>query len=326
MVERAQAAGISIQYSEQVMVSDYDKDAGIIFLNPNRKLPDVVIALAGELRSVWQQETGAGVYPLAFDPDQAILINRLQIADRAVAMVRTGWELSLADYKSVWSRLENSSLEDVARSFAREAYLDFRTLNNGEAASAAFETWFMSERCREHDRSLIQTMLTESYTKKTLGQDGISNMTVLKLIGRLGEMPFGKNYLAQYAGLITQDPLFTNVRDRSNANFLWFIKFEQSFRGVEQELQSSPDHNSGSPESQGGGLSSQQSDKRERNAHSTDKQTLNRFDSNSQDAENVISLQFEREEGEIPENLEPKWAGGDGYGGSASIVIFPENT
>jgi hypothetical protein len=54
----------------------------------------------------------------------------------------------------------------------------------------------------------------------------------------LGEQPFGKNYLAPYAQMIIEDPVFTEVRDRSNANFLWFIKFERSFRETEQALQS----------------------------------------------------------------------------------------
>ena len=37
------------------------------------------------------------------------------------------------------------------------------------------------------------------------------------------------------------DPIFTDVRDRSNANFLWFIKFERSFKETEQELQKGGD-------------------------------------------------------------------------------------
>ena len=239
LMEFASAHGITFDYSEQVMTASYDRDAndgqGKIFLNPHRKLPDTVLAFAGELRRVWQHKKGAGIHPLSFDPDQAILINRLQTADIAVAMIRTGWELQLAEYKSAWTRLEQSSLNDVARSFAREAYLDFRTINNGEAACAAFETWFLSERCRAHDRELIQLMLADTYA--SVFQGHVARTAVSDVIGRLGEMPFGKNYLAQYAGLIMGDPVFTDVRDRSNANFLWFIKFEQSFTKTEQELQ-----------------------------------------------------------------------------------------
>ena len=37
------------------------------------------------------------------------------------------------------------------------------------------------------------------------------------------------------------DAIFNEVRDRSNANFLWFVKFERSFRETEQHLQHSSD-------------------------------------------------------------------------------------
>ena len=241
LLESARENNVSVEYSDQVETANYDAEAndgaGIIQINPNMKLPDTVLVLARELRRHWQKQAGAGIHPLAFEPDQAILVNRMQKADLAVAMVRTAWEMYLADYKSPWTRIEYSSLGDVSRAFAREAFLDFRTLNNGEAASAAFETWFLSERCRVHDRDLIQTMLAEYYTVIYRIEGAAGQFAMTKLISRLGEMPFGKNYLAQYAGLITGDPVFTDVRDRSNANFLWFIKFEQSFLQTEQELQ-----------------------------------------------------------------------------------------
>ncbi|MEE3322691.1 MAG: hypothetical protein VX196_02020, partial [Pseudomonadota bacterium] len=71
------------------------------------------------------------------------------------------------------------------------------------------------------------------------------------LVSKLGEYGFGKNYLQPYANVILNDPVFTEVRDRSNANFLWFIKFERSFKEAEQELQSSaPTKNSGLQEKQ----------------------------------------------------------------------------
>lgn len=65
-----------------------------------------------------------------------------------------------------------------------------------------------------------------------------SRSVSIDLISALGEQPYGKNYLAPFARMIIEDPIFTEVRDRSNANFLWFIKFERSFRETEQVLQS----------------------------------------------------------------------------------------
>ena len=66
--------------------------------------------------------------------------------------------------------------------------------------------------------------------------DATQNITPT-LIAALGEMPFGKNYLAEHAATIMNDPIFSDIRDRSNANFLWFIKFERSFRETEHDLQ-----------------------------------------------------------------------------------------
>jgi hypothetical protein len=127
-------------------------------------------------------------------------------------------------------------MSDLARAFAREAYLDFRTINNGVAAAAVFESWFLSERCRVEDRKLIQQMLAD-YRGYVFDSESSSRKVSADLIIALGSQPFGKNYLAPYVGTITSDVLFTEVRDRSNANFLWFIKFEKSFRETEQELQ-----------------------------------------------------------------------------------------
>ena len=72
---------------------------------------------------------GTLIDPLTFHPDQAILVNRAQIADLTAGMVRVAWELQLAGEKDMWTRLENSPLQDLARAFAREAYIDFRTIN-----------------------------------------------------------------------------------------------------------------------------------------------------------------------------------------------------
>lgn len=234
----AQTHGVDIGCSAQVLNAFYDREAGKIFINPDLELPDQLLLAARELRRHWQHRQGVLLHPLTFHPDQAILINRAQLADLAAAMIRTGWELQLAGNKDVWQRIENSSLADLGRSFAREAYVDFRTIASGAATAAVFETWFLSERCRHQDKQLIQAMLAD-YQGYMFGSEQVSRTISIDLISALGEMPFGKNYLAAYAQMIMSDPVFTEVRDRSNANFLWFIKFERSFRETEQQLQSS---------------------------------------------------------------------------------------
>lgn len=233
------AAGFKtgLHYSAQTKTAFYDRQSGDIFINPHLEAADQVLLAARELRRMWQHRNGALLHPLTFHPDQAVLINRAQSADLSVSMVRIAWELQLAGEKEAWERLEESSMGDLARAFARESFLDFRTLNNGVAASAVFETWFLSERCCHEDKRLIQQMLAD-YRGYVFDNPQSSQNITADLIFALGSMPFGKNYLGPFVRTIMGDPIFTEVRDRSNANFLWFIKFERSFRETEQELQS----------------------------------------------------------------------------------------
>lgn len=238
LMESADAHKVRIRLSTQVSKSFYDREAGIIFIGSGLEKEDQLLLLSMELRRHWQHRQGALLDPLAFHPDQAILVQRAQNADLAAHIIRIAWELQLAGHKEIWERVENSSFSDLGRALAREAHLDFRTLNNGQASAAVFETWFLSERYRDSDKSIIQRMLTDS-KGYMFGCEQSSRTVSADLIVALGSVPFGKNYLAQYAQMILSDPIFTDVRDRSNANFLWFIKFEQSFHEAEQELQTS---------------------------------------------------------------------------------------
>lgn len=239
LLDAAKTYGIGLGYSSQTEHAFYDREAKTIYLNPQRDEVDLSLLAIRELRRVWQHKNGALLHPLTFHPDQAILINRAQRADLSVAMLRGAWEMQLAGEKDAWERLEVSASDDLTRAFAREAYLDFRTVNNGQAASAVFEAWFLSDRCRTEDRILIQAMLSD-YQGYVFDNEQASKSVSADLIMALGTMPFGKNYLAPFVATVIADPLFTEVRDRSNANFLWFIKFERSFRETEQELQTTP--------------------------------------------------------------------------------------
>lgn len=229
---------VSIIMTPQVESAIYDRKSATIQINPDLPFADIVLLGARELRRHWQHRQGALINPLIFQPDNAILINRIQCADLNASMVRIAWEIQLGGEKSVWERLENSPMADLARAFAQEAFLDFRTINNGIASAAVFEAWFLSERCKYEDKELIQKMLTDTQGYVFDTGEPIKSVTA-DIIAALGSMPFGKNYLAQHAMTIMDDAIFTEVRDRSNANFLWFIKFERSFRETEHDLQNS---------------------------------------------------------------------------------------
>ncbi len=152
-------------------------------------------------------------------------------------MVRIAWELKLANENEAWCFIENSNYADLGRAFAREACTDFRAANNGEALLGIVEAWFLSERCRNHDRTLIQRMLAGKAPEGFSGSQDLSRQALIEAIYALGKNPYGNNYLSPHIQLLVEDPIFSEVRDRSNANFLWFVKFESSFAQAEQELQ-----------------------------------------------------------------------------------------
>lgn len=241
----AEVHGIDVKQSRQVTGVTYDRETSSILVHADLDEGTKILLTARELRRAWQHRNGAGLHPLMLHPDHAVLVNRAQLADMTIAMVRVAWELQLAGEKAAWIVVENSTLSDLGRSFAREACSDFRSLNSGKAAIACFEAWFLSERCRKADRSLIQQMLADYQGYVFADNADASRSITSDLLNALGKMPFGDNYLSKTVSQIMGDAVFTDVRDRSNANFLWFIKFERSFRDAEDEVSRTDEKNSG---------------------------------------------------------------------------------
>ena len=238
MMMTARTYNTHIQLTNHVTQGLYHREINTIFIRADLDPAMQLMILARELRRMWQHRAGALVNPLLFHPDDAVLVARLQQADMAAAQVRIAWELHLAGDDAAWTIVENSSMYDMGRAVAREVRSDFRNLANGRASASALEVWFISERCRLCDRALIQNMLADHKNQVFGSNRALSKQVTTDLIAALGTMPYGKNYLAMLAGQVMSDPVFTDVRDRSNANFLWFIKFEQSFRDAEQEVHS----------------------------------------------------------------------------------------
>lgn len=232
----AKARNLTITLSAQVDSAAYDRDLINIQINPRLPVSMASIALVRTLRQAWLHLNGAAINPLHFAPEEAVLLNRIQTADAVCAVIRTAWELNLAGEKDAWARILTGSAYDLAVGFAREAITDFRALNNGDAAHAVFERWFFSGRCKDVDRKLIQHMLADHHGL-VFDHPHISKMVTGDIIARTGDLPVGKNYLTGLVDVILSDPLFTEVRDRSNANFLWFIKFERSFRASEDNME-----------------------------------------------------------------------------------------
>lgn len=245
LLEQVTDAGVKIKTSSQIDVSAYDREGKTIFVTPHLSAIEAAIALAAPLRQAWLHLIGAAIHPLHFAPEEAILLNRIQNADAACTTIRAAWELKLAGFDAPWARLITGSAYDLGQSFAREAIADFRALNTGAATAAAFEKWFFSGRCKEIDRKLIQSMLSDNHGL-VFNHPQVSRSVTADVIARTGDQPEGKNYLTGLIEIILADPLFTEVRDRSNANFLWFIKFERSFRAhestPEEQFNNTPAH------------------------------------------------------------------------------------
>ena len=124
-------------------------------------------------------------------------------------------------------------LADVSRIFEIKAQSDFRTLSNGEACRAAYDKFFEDSRTKLHDKRIIHQMLLDEHGYMKAGMK--RPKVTMDLFKRLGEMPNSRNYLSMKAKHQPTDMCYSTVEDRSNANFLWFIKFERSFQ--EKELQ-----------------------------------------------------------------------------------------
>lgn len=227
---------IKIYYDPQVAASQYYSETNVITINPHRPKAEMVMMLARELRRSWQFHNGVLLNPLMFEPDEAILLNRAQQADAMMISIRLAWELKLSGEDLIWDYMVGSPVVDVLRTFEIHASNDFRSLNNGEAARAAYDKWFEDNRLKMHDKRIIHQMLLDDKLhisdKYQNHQGQLSN----ELLAQLGDLPDGKNYLALNGHKLPTHEDYSAVEDRSNANFLWFIKFERSFQEKEQQM------------------------------------------------------------------------------------------
>lgn len=230
-------AAVKVVYDQQTPVSQFymrADGAAVITLNPYRPKGDLINLLTRELRRAWQYQQGVLVNPLSFEPDEAILVNRAQQADALMISIRVAWELKLQGIHESWDYLIGSPVADVGRTFEIKAQTDFRTLNNGQAARAAYDKFFEDARTKAHDKQIIHQMLLDEtgYIKSSQPAEKVS----MELFQRMGEMPYGRNYLCMGSAREPTDMCYSTVEDRSNANFLWFIKFERSFQEKELEM------------------------------------------------------------------------------------------
>lgn len=223
-----------IVYDPQSFCAQYYPDAHVITLHPHKSCAELTHLLVRELRRAWHKEQGTLCNPLHYEPDSAILINRAQTADAFMMAVRVSWELKLAEAPEAWDYLIRSPAGDVGRMFEQHARSDFRTLNNGVAARAAYDKWFEDSRTKVLDKKIIHQMLLDEASY--ISADSRLKKVDPSQFMRLGDQPQGWNYLSTPGFKPAMDRQYAAVEDRSNANFLWFVKFERSFQEKERQM------------------------------------------------------------------------------------------
>jgi hypothetical protein len=214
----------------------YNRQLQSITFNPFLSVERTVMQLASAMRQAFLHKNGALINPLRFQPEDAVLINRLQSADQKIATIEIAWELRLSGHSNLWDIMMDGADRDICTAYGVEAMSNFRSLKNGLAARSAFEKWFISSRCKTMDRNIIQIMLGNKIDL-IFNDTDTSRLVATDLVAKMGLRPVGKNYLSTIITQIMVDSLYTDVRDRSNANFLWFITFEKKMNEMEQELQ-----------------------------------------------------------------------------------------
>lgn len=228
--------GIAIELNNTIQTSSYNRTNKLIYLNPLLDMVTATGALIKSMRTAWNHKQGILINPLSFQPEEAILINRLFEADLDVTKISYLWDLKLSGNSDVWTMAMNGSDYDLCSAYAMEAMTDFRSIKSGLAARATFEKWFITSRCKSYDRDIIQTMMG-GHTDIDIDNQDASRVIAMDVISGLGRRPDAQNYLAPIMMQIMNDAIYGEVRDRSNANFLWFVTFERRMSEMEQELQ-----------------------------------------------------------------------------------------
>lgn len=211
-----------------------------ILINPTLTLAEASYLTLQALRRLYlspQKAEGAHsvLYPLCYEPEDAVLLNRILEADCRAAAIWAAWEMKISGINSVWTHIIFTNERDMARAFEQKAKEDFRNITTGKAMRTAFDTFFGGALMTRYDQRLIQEMLVDE--KGLVFSGKYPSMIVTPtLIDFIGELPNQKNYMIGTGDRPLSDSHYAAVKDRSSANFLWFVKFERSFQETEREF------------------------------------------------------------------------------------------
>lgn len=225
------AMNVTVRGDACVHGVQFDAAHSLIRVNTTLDVHTATLMIAREMRRAQLMSVNTALQ----NPDSAILIHRALQAELLILPVQIAWELSLAGSKEAWETLSRGPLADLAYAFGHRATNDFRALRDGRAQMAAFDQWFYSGRTRKADRALIQCLL--SMGERLADNFRAQTHSTIETLRTIGERGIGRNYLLDHMMNLTSDGFYGDVRDRSNANFLWFVKFERSYRAAETHLE-----------------------------------------------------------------------------------------
>lgn len=220
---------------DQIFGVSFHRRLGKIGIHHQMTYGEALYLTAKSLRRAWLSMDGDILYPLSYLPDDAVLMNRILEADCRVLAIWIAWELKLQSETDMWEHIIQSDDATMAVAFAEKAKKNFMNLDSGEAARASFDTWFTSYNLKPSDHALIQNMLSDE--KGYVFTSSEPPLTITHdLIHAIGQVPMDRNYMTKMEEKPLPGTEYSIVRDRSNANFLWFVKFEKSFQETELRM------------------------------------------------------------------------------------------
>ncbi len=226
---------VSLVIDEQIFGVSFHKRLKTIGIHRQMTYGEALYLTAKALRRSWLSLEGDALYALSYLPDDAVLMNRILEADCRVLAIWIAWELKLQSETDMWDFIIQSDDAAMAIAFCEKAKQNFTNLDNGEAAKAAFNTWFSSYSVKPADYEIIQNMLSDE-KGYVFSSTQLPLTITVDLIHAIGQVPGGRNYIKAMEEKPLPETEYAVVRDRSNANFLWFVKFEKSFQETELRM------------------------------------------------------------------------------------------
>ena len=224
--------GVSMHYTPEIDTYGYARGYCVIndsLVGVKKRISEI---LAMRLANHAMNDCYVNV--LDYTPDDAILLNRIYLADGLAFLIRVAWEEKLMGDSELWDNLANrADTEAMCETFKVSAEYDFRTLRSGKAHLASLETFFLeNDNLIAVDKLIIDVMLeSEEYCSPTVPP--LEN--IKDILQKIGQVP-GDNLNYMDVNMIVNDVVFTAMPDRGHSNFLWFIKFERTFSETEDEF------------------------------------------------------------------------------------------